>query len=490
MKIKLIFIYGFPAIILALILTACRMMEVPHSIDITYTVTQTGGRDGVIDSAGIVFTFSASVDDLNLTAADITVSGVAEKGSGVLTGSETRRTLTPITVNAVGTATVEITKTGIETGTKNVTVYKEGQMTHGGTVGLSFALLNNNATAYRVRKGSVTSGAVVIPATYNGLPVMEIGSAPDSYSNGAFSDTSITGITIPAGITVIGNHAFRDCISLISVTFAADSRLKSIGHGVFSGCTSLTSIAIPAGVTSIGDAVFFGCQSLTSINIPAGVTTISRHMFSACRSLTSIEIPAGVTSIGDAVFFGCRGLTSITIPESVTSIGSSAFSSCRNLISIEIPAGVTTIGDSAFFGCSGLTSIEIPAGITSISDSTFSSCNNLTSVTFAAGSQLQNIGNNAFSNCISLTGITIPEGVTSIGSRAFSNTSFLNASLVNITIPNTVTSIGSDAFYGWTSEQTIYVPFAEGSLPSGWDLSWNDHCDAAIKYWNGSEWVE
>ena len=40
---------------------------------ITYTITQTGGVDGVTDTAGIIFTFSASVDSLNLTAADINV---------------------------------------------------------------------------------------------------------------------------------------------------------------------------------------------------------------------------------------------------------------------------------------------------------------------------------------------------------------------------------------------------------------------------------
>jgi uncharacterized repeat protein (TIGR02543 family) len=92
--------------------------------DITYTVVQAGGTDGTTDSTGIVFTFSASVS--SLTTADITVSGAASKGSATLSGTGTSWTLSPITVNAAGLATVSITKTGIEAEEKQVTVYKEG----------------------------------------------------------------------------------------------------------------------------------------------------------------------------------------------------------------------------------------------------------------------------------------------------------------------------------------------------------------------------
>ena len=112
---------------------------------ITYTITQTGGLNGQTNSTGIVFNFSESVDSLNLTAADITVSGAASKGSGVLTGSGAMRTI-PITVNFAGLAYVTIDKDGIETGTKDVIVYKAGEMApeywtitwnlNGGTAGM------------------------------------------------------------------------------------------------------------------------------------------------------------------------------------------------------------------------------------------------------------------------------------------------------------------------------------------------------------------
>ena len=98
----------------------------PSPAVITYTVAQDGGADETATSTGIKFTFSKSIDDLGLTAGDITVGGKASKDAGALTGSGTNWTL-PITVSGAGWATVQITKTGIEAATKNVTVFKEGE---------------------------------------------------------------------------------------------------------------------------------------------------------------------------------------------------------------------------------------------------------------------------------------------------------------------------------------------------------------------------
>ena len=88
---------------------------------------------------------------------------------------------------------------------------------------------------------------------------------------------------------------------------------------------------IPAGVTSIGDSAFRYCSGLTSIEIPAGVTSIGKYAFYWCSGLTRIEIPAGVTSIGNSAFRSCSGLTRIEIPAGVTEIGYAAFSGCSGL---------------------------------------------------------------------------------------------------------------------------------------------------------------
>ena len=137
------------------------------------------------------------------------------------------------------------------------------------------------------------------------------------------------------------------------------------------GVGSLTSVTIPEGVTSIGDSAFCGCRSLTSVTLPESVTSIGNYAFEGCSSLTSVTIPEGVTSIGSSAFIDCQSLTSVTIPESVTSIGSSAFSSCVSLTSVTLPQGVTSIGDSAFGYCSSLAGIKFEGDAPAIGSSVF-----------------------------------------------------------------------------------------------------------------------
>ena len=201
--------------------------------------------------------------------------------------------------------------------------------------------------------GNVSSTDIVIPSTYHGLPVTEIG-------KNAFSDRAsayITSVLIPDSIITIGDNAFSDC-------------------------DSLTSIEIPDSVTTIGSSVFSACSNLTSIEIPDGVTTIGDYAFQYCSSLTSIEIPDSVTTIGFGVFQYCSSLTSIEIPDSVTTIGLDAFAFCSSLTSIEIPDGVTWIEYRVFSNCSSLTSIEIPNSVTWIGDEAFYNCISLKSITF------------------------------------------------------------------------------------------------------------
>ena len=111
----------------------------------------------------------------------------------------------------------------------------------------------------------------------------------------------------------------------------------------------------------IGEYAFYGCSGLTSLTLPAGITSIGEFAFSGCSGLTSLTLPAGITSIGEYAFYGCSGLTSLTLPAGITSIGEFAFSGCSGLTSLTLPAGITSIGEFAFSYCSGLTSIYVYA---------------------------------------------------------------------------------------------------------------------------------
>ena len=206
----------------------------------------------------------------------------------------------------------------------------------------------------------------------------------------AFLGKLLTSISIPASVTSIGDHAIQSCTSLASVTFGAGSQLQSIGENAFTN-TPLTSISIPASVTSIGNGAFQFCGYLASVTFGAGIQ---------------------LQSIGNGVF-QFSGLISVSIPSKVTSIGDNAFQSTP-LTSISIPASVTSIGNQAFYSCNFLASVTFGAGsqLLSIGNQAFCICNSLASVTFGTGSQLQSIGDQAFQGTPS--SIVVTFGSTSI----------------------------------------------------------------------------
>ena len=309
--------------------------------------------------------------------------------------------------------------------------------------------------------------------------------------------SSIKTIVIGNGVTSIGDGgagggAFRLCDNLATVTFAEGSQLTSIGTSAFKN-TGLTSIEIPASVTSIGYNAFISCSNLASMTVADGNTVYdSRNGCNAiiekstntliigCKNST---IPDDVTSIGEDAFIGCHGLTSIEIPASVTSICDGAFQSCSGLESISvapentiydsrngcnaiiekstntliagcknstIPDGVTSIGKGAFCDCTGLTSIEIPASVTSIGDDAFEGCNKLTSITIPAS--VTSIGEDAFYGS-GLTTVTIPSSVTSIGGHAF----LYCSALASVTVYAPSCALGNYAFEECNNLTNIYV---------------------------------
>ena len=225
-----------------------------------------------------------------------------------------------------------------------------------------------------------------------------------------------------------------------------------LGDYMFSGCSALTSMTLPSGVTKIGEEAFYGCSGLTSLVIPSGVTEIGDCAFKYCRGLTSLVIPSGVTKIGSGAFSNCSGLTSLVIPSGVTEIGGGAFENCSGLTSMKIPSGVTKIGVGAFSGCSGLTSLVISSGAIGIS--AFENCSGLTSLIMSSG--VTSIGSSAFKNCSGLTSLVIPSGVTEIWYYAFENCSGLTSIYV---YAEQIYTSGLVAFKGCDKNNCkVYVP--------------------------------
>ena len=321
-----------------------------------------------------------------------------------------------------------------------------------GTISLYYALIDNG-TAYRVNGASLNLSEVVIPAFYREneqneyLPVTAIG---DGAFMSGYETRNLSSITIPASVTSIGANAFDGCINLSDISLPAG--LTSIGDYAFDSCRNLSNITIPASVTSIGQGALYVLNSIVvdtgNINYASedGIlyNKAKTVLIATPKEINSVIVPASVTSIGYSAFQDCN-LSSITLPAGLISIGDYVFSNCSNLNSIVIPASVTSIGRSAFSSCNNLISITLPSGLTSIEVSMFQNCNNLSSITLPIG--LTSIGGYAFSSCINLSNISLPAGLTSIGYNAFSGCQNLSS----ITIPASVTSIGEGALYALNS---------------------------------------
>ena len=171
-------------------------------------------------------------------------------------------------------------------------------------------------------------------------------------------------------------------------------RVTSIGARAFEGRSDLTYLSIPWSVTYIGEYAFIDCGSNITVNIAdpeswCKMELSNEHsspLSSAGKVLvfdvetTNINIPEGVTSIGNFTFYQCRCITSLTIPSSVKSIGSSAFEGCTGLSSLTLSEGLESIGGSAFEGCTGLNMLRIPSTVNTISINAFSKCTSITDV--------------------------------------------------------------------------------------------------------------
>jgi hypothetical protein len=131
----------------------------------------------------------------------------------------------------------------------------------------------------------------------------------------AFFATSITSVTIPATVTRIEQYAFVDTPNLSEVIFEGQSQLNYIGMYAFhdsrfpSGISSLTSITIPASVETIDSYAFSGLELETLIfEAGSNLRTIQSFAFAGSR-LNSLTIPSSVQTINFNAFQGSHTFT-------------------------------------------------------------------------------------------------------------------------------------------------------------------------------------
>lgn len=158
--------------------------------------------------------------------------------------------------------------------------------------------------------------------------------------------------------------------------------LKSIGVEAFKGC-DFKEITIPEGVTVIGDEAFATCESLEYVSLPDSMETLHNGLFSGCGKLKSIKLPRNLKIIRDYCFAECILLENMEFPNSLYYLGDFALSKTgvKNII---IPDSFTELGKSVFYGCTDLESISIQNNKLRIGGSLFYNCSGLKKVIYGS----------------------------------------------------------------------------------------------------------
>ncbi len=179
---------------------------------------------------------------------------------------------------------------------------------------------------------------------FTGLTVIE---------DSAFCGSTVTKITLPEEITMIGKGAFANCTGLTEITIPAN--VSSIASGAFGGCTGMKAYKVDeaseffSGGTS---GVLFNKDHSTLIQYPLSLT------------VTAISFPDAVESIAPEAFRGAVNLKEVHFNENIGSIGERAFADCINLKMVKAPwAAPLEVPENMFEGVElANDSLSVPNG--------------------------------------------------------------------------------------------------------------------------------
>lgn len=199
----------------------------------------------------------------------------------------------------------------------------------------AYAAFSNNAInqddQFFVENGVLTKcigiGEIVIPDTVTAI-------AADVF----YDFAGMTKVTIPGTVKSIPEEAFRYCPDL--KTIVIEEGLTTIGDWAFAECQKLESVQIPLSTKSIGEGAFNNCILLNSISFNEGLEIISDTAFRG-SSLTSVTLPASLTTLGAEAFYLNEQLSTVTFVGDTTSIGDYAFAEGHPDLTFNCNAGST-----------------------------------------------------------------------------------------------------------------------------------------------------
>ncbi len=325
--------------------------------------------------------------------------------------------------------------------------------------------------------------------------VTDVGQYVFGHSKDPELASGIETVSLPS-LRTIGVGMFRNCTALKNVTLGEG--LETLGSYMFYNCTSLESIDLPSSITYLSTYTFQN-SGLTSIEIPASVehmgttantaatASTNNSLFAGCTSLTSVVLPAGLLTMGSNTFKDCTSLSRViysgyegtdnVLPQGLSVIGSSSFANCA-FDNITIPEALKTTNKNVFTGCA-LERLVYNA-IAMTTTSVFKDMVTLETVEF--GDKVTSIPGQTFYGCTNLKNVTLPETIESISYDAFRDCN----SMTEIVLPESAILESGRVFWGWTPEQKIYVKQSAYMAFRLWDTSWMEECRATI-IWDYTE---
>ena len=138
---------------------------------------------------------------------------------------------------------------------------------------------------------------------YNASELKDATSSDDIFKDSG-SMTDKVSLIIGNDVLKIPQRVFSSS-PISSISFEAGGFCQEISKYAFSYCTSLTSVTIPNSVRLIGEAAFAACKSLSEVKIGSGVSEIGYKAFYYCIALKSIVIPSNVATMDSNIFQDC-----------------------------------------------------------------------------------------------------------------------------------------------------------------------------------------
>ncbi len=235
----------------------------------------------------------------------------------------------------------------------------------------------------------------------------------------AFAQCDPVEINLPDEPCFFGDEVFMNNTHIAQFTFP--DWMTEIPGGFCEAWNKLETIVLPAGVTEIGEKAFRGCTSLHDVELPSTVKILDKYSFANCGNYTRkfgpITLYEGTnvadnafesTTLTEIIFDGCSDFGK-NVFNNVTTIEKIAFPACmdtipqgfcqnwKNLKEVTLPEGIKKISKNVFFGCTALTSVTIPASMDSICDHAFFN-SGLESIVWPE-TGVKGFGKNALSNC-------------------------------------------------------------------------------------------